>query len=179
MKVSMNAERVREDRLLDMMNRHGQALLRMCVVYLRDAALAQDAVQETFVKAYKGMDAFRSESSEKTWLMRIGLNACKDIRRNAWYRYVDRRVTLQNVPQPIVAPSDDQADMAMAVTKLPRKYLDVVLLYYYQGMTIREAAEVLKIPNQTVSARLKKAREKLRAMLEGGQYNGTTDLTGY
>jgi RNA polymerase sigma-70 factor (ECF subfamily) len=59
----------------------------------------------------------------------------------------------------------------MDIMKLPRKYLEVVLLHYYQGLTTREIAQVLKIPYQTVSSRLKRAREKLRAALEGGQQN--------
>jgi len=169
MEVTMSADRIREDRLIWMMNRHGEALLRMCAVYLRDAALAQDAVQESFVKAYKAMDSFRSESDEKTWLTRIAINTCKDMRRAAWYRYVDRRATLELIPQPATDPSPEQADIALAVSQLPRKDLEAVLLYYYQGMTIVEMSEVLNIPNQTVSARLKHAREQLRAMLEGGQ----------
>jgi RNA polymerase sigma-70 factor (ECF subfamily) len=173
MEFPTQADKDREEHLVSMMNQHGESLLRMCTVYLRDMALAQDAVQETFVKAYKTMDSFRGESGEKTWLTRIAINTCKDMRRAAWYRFVDRRVTLEDVPQPTIDPTADQADLALAVTRLPRKYLDVVMLYYYQGMTIREAAEVLKIPNQTVSARLKRAREKLRTMLEGGQTYGT------
>jgi len=151
------------------MNRHGESLLRMCAVYLRDAALAQDAVQETFVKVYKAMDSFRGESDEKTWLTRIAINTCKDMRRAAWFRYVDRRVTLEHIPQPVIDPTVEQEDLALAVSQLPRKDLEVVLLYYYQGMTIVEMSEVLNIPNQTVSFRLKHAREKLRTMLEGGQ----------
>jgi len=167
----------REERLISTMNRHGEALLRMCAVYLRDVALAQDAVQETFIKVYKAMDSFRGESDERTWVTRIAINTCKDIRRAAWYRYVDRRVTLEHIPQPVFDPSADETDLALAVTRLPRKYLEVVLLYYYQGMTVRQAAEVLKIPNQTVSSRLKKAREKLRVMLEGGPSDGSADHT--
>ena len=78
-------------------------------------------------------------------------------------------MTLEHIPQPVVDVSVEHEDLAMAVSRLPRKDLDVILLYYYQGMTTLEISEVLKIPNQTVSSRLKHAREKLRTMLEGGQ----------
>lgn len=177
MEVSLSPDRVREDRLVYLMNQYGEALLRMCAVYLRDAALAQDAVQETFVKVYKAMNSFRGESDEKTWLMRIAINTCKDMRRAAWFRYVDRRVALENIPQPVIDLSVEQEDLALAVSQLPSKDLEVVLLYYYQGMTILEMAEVLKIPNQTVSHRLKHARDMLRTMLEGGQSYGSANLT--
>ena len=70
-------------------------------VYLRDRDMAQDAVQETFLKAYKALGSFRSESTEKTWLYSIALNVCRDMRRSAWFRYVDRRVTLDHLPDPV------------------------------------------------------------------------------
>jgi RNA polymerase sigma-70 factor (ECF subfamily) len=167
----MSPDSVREERLISLMDQYEVKLKRMCCVYLRDMSLAEDAVQETFVKAYKCLDSFRGESNEKTWLMRIAINTCKDMRRASWFRYVDRHVTLESIPAPICDSTFEQAELVMDIMKLPRKYLVVVLLHYYQGMTTREIAQVLKIPHQTVSSRLKHAREKLRAALEGGQCN--------
>ena len=57
----------------------------MCCVYLRDASMAEDAVQETFLKAYRALDSFKGDSSEKTWLYSIAMNVCRDMRRLAWY----------------------------------------------------------------------------------------------
>ena len=68
-------------------------------------------------------------------------------------------------------PTREESDVTMEIMKLPQKYIEVVLLYYYQNMTILEIADILGIPNQTVSSRLKKAREKLRNTLEGGYSN--------
>ena len=76
-------------RLERMMEQYGNDLLRICCVYLKDASMAEDAVQETFVKAYKGYHPFRADADEKTWLMRIAINTCKDIRRSAYFRHVD------------------------------------------------------------------------------------------
>ncbi|MEG2252621.1 MAG: sigma factor, partial [Clostridia bacterium] len=61
-------------------------LLRMCCIYLHDKSLAEDAVQETFLKAFKAISTFRGECSEKTWLMRIAINTCHDIKRSGWFR---------------------------------------------------------------------------------------------
>jgi len=168
----MGPDSVREERLISLMDQYEESLLRMCCVYLRDASLAEDAVQETFVKAFKSLDSFRGESDAKTWLMRIAINTCKDMRRVSWFRYVDRNVTLESIPAPTCDRTFEQTELVIDVMRLPRKYLEVVLLYYYQGMTAREIAQALKIPYQTVSSRLKRAREKLRATLEGGQQNG-------
>lgn len=94
----------RAERLNQMMLTWERDLTRVCCLYLRDAALAQDAVQETFLKAYRHMDAFQGRSSEKTWLLRIAINTCKDMRRGSWFRFVDRAVTPDTLPIPVSPP---------------------------------------------------------------------------
>jgi len=149
-----------------MMTQYKNDLMRMCVACLKDAALAEDAVQETFVKAYKALDTFRGDSSEKTWLIRIALNTCRNIRRDRWFHFVDRSVAADALP--IQAASDEDRALMEAVLNLPYKYKEVVLLYYYQGLNLREISEALGVTVSTISTRLKKAREKLRCELEGG-----------
>lgn len=169
MEVVMSRDYIREQKLCQLMALYKTDLLHMSYIYLRDAALAEDAVQETFVKAYKAMESFRGECSEKSWLMRIALNICKDMRRVAWFRYVDRSVTLDNIPEPTVSFNDQDEGLMIEIMRLPRKLMDVVLLYYYQEMTIMEISESMGIATSTVSTRLKDARKKLRITLEGGQ----------
>lgn len=170
MEVVMGPDDVREDRLIRLMNRYETELLRICCVYLRDYSLAQDAVQETFLKAYRAMDSFRGESAEKTWLMRIALNTCKDMRRAAWFRFVDRRVTLDALPEPVAPASPDNTALTECIMRLPRREMEAVLLYYYQGMTLGEISQALGISPPAVSGRLKKARARLGTMLkEGGE----------
>mgnify|MGYP000154107337 CR=1 FL=1 len=65
---------------------YGDAVLRMCFLYLKDYHLAEDAAQETFIKAMKHYDSFNRKSSEKTWLTRIAINCCKNIMRMNWFR---------------------------------------------------------------------------------------------
>lgn len=144
-------------------------VLRVCCIYLRDTALAEDAVQETFLKAYKGLDDFRGESSEKTWLMRIAVNTCKDMRRGAWYRFADRRVSLEGIAEPLCEPEPQHEALTLAIMGLPRREMEVVLLRYDQGMQIREIAEVLGVSAPMISKRLKKAHERLRRALKGGE----------
>ena len=168
----MGPDSVREEKLCRLMAQYKTDLMHMSFVYLRDAALAEDAVQETFVKAYNNMDAFRGDSSEKTWLMRIAINTCKDMRRASWFRYVDRSVTLDDLPEPAQPIRMEDDTLMIEIMKLPRKLMEVVLLYYYQGMSIREIADSLSLAVSTVSTRLKHAREKLRNSLEGGHIYG-------
>lgn len=141
---------------------------RMCCVYLRDEELARDAVQETFLKAYRGLCGFRGESSEQTWLMRIAINTCRDMRKAAWFRFVDRRVTMENLPEPVAEGTWERTELALDVMKLPPKQLDVVLLHFYQGMSVREVGAALGVPYQTVTSRLKAACARLRVQMEEG-----------
>ena len=160
-----------EDRaqaLTRMVAEYQGALLRMCYLYLQDASAAQDAVQETFLKAYKALGQFRGESSEKTWLTRIALNVCHSMRRTGWFRFIDRRITLDKLPEPVVEADYALTELTIDVMRLPRKLLDVVLLHDYQGFTTREIGEMLGIPYQTVISRLKKAHTTLQIELKGG-----------
>ena len=60
-----------------LMNTYGDYIARMCYIYLKNKTLAEDATQEVFINAYKWIDTFRQESSEKTWLTSIAINVCK------------------------------------------------------------------------------------------------------
>lgn len=155
-----------EKRLEELMGRWHLPLLRTCCAWLGDADLARDAVQETFVKAYKALPAFRGECSEKTWLMRIAVNVCHDMRRGSWFRIVDRSVSLEDLPEPGCAPREEESGLMEAILGLPPRDRETILLYYYHSMTLQEIAETLRISQPAVSKRLKRARARLRARLK-------------
>ena len=143
------------------------ALKRLCYLYLHDEAMAEDAVQETFLKVYRSLTNFRGEANEKTWLTRIAINTCKDMLRSGWFRHMDRRVTAETLPaRQEVDPY--HREVAAAVMNLPRKLREVILLYYYSGLNTLEIAETLKISQPAVTGRLKRARERLKTDLGGG-----------
>lgn len=172
MEVVMSADNSLENRLIYLMDQYENDLLRMCCVYLQDRTLAEDAVQETFLKAYQGLATFRGDCTEKTWLIRIAMNTCKNMRRNAWFRFVERRITPENLPPPAPSAETDSITLTQEVMRLPRKQQEVVLLHYYQGLTGRETAQALGISGPAVSKRLKQARVRLHIALEGGEENG-------
>ncbi|NLB39435.1 MAG: sigma-70 family RNA polymerase sigma factor, partial [Clostridiales bacterium] len=145
-------------------------LKRMCCAYLRDRALAEDAVQETFLKAYSGMADFRGESSERTWLTRIAINTCRDLRRATWFKLVDPKATLERVPAQDNAPEADDT-VLLAVMRLPAKSREVILLRHYQNLSLKEISEALDLGIPTVSSRLLRAREMLRKKLKGWYFD--------
>lgn len=155
----------REELLRRLMDEFEIPIRRMCCVYLRDEQLAADAVQETFLKAYLALDGFRGDSSEKTWLIRIAVNVCHSMRRSGWMRYVDRRITLDKLPEPAANADYGLTELTLDIMRLPQKLIDVVLLHDYQGFTVRETAQLLGIPHQTVNSRLQKAHQLLRIVL--------------
>ena len=162
------AEFSREEALIRLVDEYQGMLLRMCYVCLRDIELARDATQETFLKAYRGMDSFSGRCSEKTWLSRIAINTCRSMQRTAWYRHTDRRITPEELPLAAdVACTEDEMDVMQAIMALPEKLKEVILLHYWQEMSVGEIAQALGIAHASVSGRLKRARQKLRELLEG------------
>jgi len=152
------------------MREYGPSLKRTCYLYLKDVALAEDAAQETFVKAWRSFSTFRGDCSEKTWLMRIAVNICRDMLRSAWFRRMDRRVTPEELP--LTAPSkDEQPQLAEAIMALAPKYREVIILYYYQGLDTQEMALALHTSVNTAKSRLFRARKLLREQLEGAWKN--------
>ena len=144
-------------------------LLRLCCVYLKDVTLAEDAVQETFLKAYRHLPSFRGGSSPKTWLVRIAINVCKDMSRSAWFRMFRNQVALDTLQ--IAAPEgnyDIRSAMVAEIMQLPRGCKEVVLLYYYEGFTQAEIADTLHVSITTVHRRLEKAYGLLKKALKGG-----------
>ncbi len=161
----MQADHAREA-IVRLMDQHGHVLLRMCALYLKDAQLAEDAVQETFLKAWRKLDGFRDESSEATWLTRIAINVCRDMLRTGWFRRIDRNVDILLLPE--CAQADEYPDKTVLteVMGLPAMLREVVLLRYYQGMTLKETADALRIGVSTVKQRQHKANQILRKRLK-------------
>ncbi len=156
------------ERFIQLVEQYQTVLLRTCYVTLKDYALAEDAVQETFLKAYQAMDGYRGDCSERTWLMRIAMNTCRDLKRRAWLRYIDRRVTPEELPEALVAYEQEDDETIQSMMRLPYRDREVLLLYFYQDMTLREISQSLGISVGAAHGRLKQAKQKLRAELKGG-----------
>lgn len=171
MSIVTDPDRLKKEKLANLMAQYERDLLRMCCVYLRDASMAEDAVQETFLKAYRALDSFKGDSSEKTWLYSIAMNVCRDMRRLAWYRYVDRRVDFDCLPIPVAPASDVSIALMSEVMRLPRKYMEVVWLHYYEDLSFREIGQLLGVTVSAVSHRMARAKRMLRSALKGDVLN--------
>ena len=149
----------------ELIDQHGDDILRLCLLYMGERQLAEDAFQETFVRAWRHLSAFRGESSAKTWLSHIAVNVCRDMLRTPWLRM--RRSArsveeMEHLPAPDATPLHELMD---AIRALPDKYREVIVLVYVQDMKLREAAAQLRLPVPTVSTRLRRARARLAQLL--------------
>ena len=158
----------REATLVRMMQCYGDQLAGLCTALLGDHMLAQDVVQETFIRAYKHMDSLRGENekSEKAWLTRIAVNLCRDQQRSRWFRFIDRNTSYDMLPEQAAQTADPDHELYHAVMQLSPKYREVILLHYYQDMDAAEIAASLRISLSSVYRRLEKARQKLKDQLE-------------
>ena len=160
-----------DGRLSHWMDAYGDEMVRLAYGVLKDSYLAQDAAQDAFVKAWKGWASFRGDCSEKTYLIRILMNTCRDYLRTFWMKRLDRRIALDKLPEPYAdAPMPDRT-VIEAVLSLPAKLRCVILLHYWQQMKIREIGEALSLSPETVKKRLTRANQKLNTQLKGWYYD--------
>ncbi|MBQ6290137.1 MAG: sigma-70 family RNA polymerase sigma factor [Clostridia bacterium] len=165
--ASEEDSRLEIDRLMD---QYGSSLLRMSALYLKDADLARDAVQDTFIKAYRHMNDYRGGSSEKTWLTSICINVCRDMLRTAWFRH-QSRIDMDTLPENAADFVFPDNTVLNEVMRLPSKLREVVLLRYYEGLKLKEVASALQLSEGKVRFRLNKAGEILRVRLKEWYYD--------
>ena len=143
------------------METYATQVLRLCWLSLGDRSLAEDALQETFVKVWRNIRRFRPESEAhlRAWICRIAVNTCRDIRRSRWWRFRGRSRPLDEA-HPLPAPEAD--DLTGMILELPEDLRRPVLLHGLEGLTLEETARALGISRPTVSKRLKEAYALLR-----------------
>lgn len=168
-----------------LINCYGDDVLRVAYLYVKDMHKAEDIFQEVFIKVFKKYDTFKGNSSEKTWIMKITVNACKDYFKSFWMKRVflnsDREEDRESYNVESSAQSLDDSiiksieseELLNEVKNLPIKYKEVIILYYYQQFTTKEIGEMLKLPEGTIRTRLFRARELLKKNVTGRiEYEG-------
>ena len=145
-------------------------VLRVCYFYLSDREKAEDVCQDVFVRLMTTHPVLQP-GREKSWLLKVALNRCRDLWRGAWLkRVIQGGPTFELLPAPDeFSRRDDQQAMMAAINQLPATFKEVILLHYYQGMNIAEIAQMLELPEGTISSRLSRGRKKLESiLLKGG-----------
>lgn len=147
--------------------RYADMVRRICLVHLKNEADTEDIFQTVFLKYVLHSAPFESEDHEKAWLIRVTVNACRDLLRDLFRA---RTVPLEQWQALAPAPDPETREVLEAVLALPVKYRDVVYLHYYEGYTAGEIAGLLGRNVNTVYTLLTRARQRLKETLEGGDH---------
>lgn len=163
--------------LYKLMDDHGQELKRIAYLYINDIAESDDIIQEVFISCYQHLASFRHEADHKTWLIRITINKCKDHRRlwsirNLVYKPLHQLVNKNTSVDTSYLKPEASSELIEQLSKLSSKYREVLILYYYQELTMQEISEVLEISINTVKSRLLRGKEAMKARLERGEWHG-------
>ena len=148
--------------------RYGDMVRRLCLVHLKNPADTEDIFQNVFLKYVLSPVVFESPEHEKAWLIRVTLNACRDLVKS-FFR--SRTVPLEELLDQPAPLSEERREVLEAVLDLPQKYRDAVYLHYYEGYTAAEIGKLLGKNTNTVYTLLTRAREQLRKTL-GGDRDG-------
>ncbi|MCL2215679.1 MAG: sigma-70 family RNA polymerase sigma factor [Defluviitaleaceae bacterium] len=149
------------DWIEETVKRYGDKMLRTALAVVGNKADAEDIVQNVFVKLFEKQPEFESSGHESAWLIRVTVNLCKNHLRSYWWK--------KTVPllETYPARTDEQENIMQTVLALPSKYRIVIHLFYYEGYSTKEIAEITEQKESTVRQLLTRARRKLKDFLEG------------
>ena len=149
-----NAPASDEQAIVHLMTTYGTDIRRLCLCLLNDPFLAEDAAQETFFKAWKHYAGFRKECSEKTWFRSVFAHADDEVR--------EKEAEL---------PPDYDPTVWNEVQALPETLKNALVLRFYEGLSLQEAAAALGTNINTLNTRVRKAKAILQANLKGWYFD--------
>lgn len=166
---------------------YSDMLFKIAYLRLQNVQDAEDVVQEVFYRYIRREEDFESGEHEKAWLIKVTLNACRKVWRSAWNRHRDGSDPGDGAPETGALEAGVRKNMAeesaggleekllaveksrqilSAVRELPSKYRDVIHLFYYEELSVREIGEVTGRRESTVTSQLTRGRELLKRKLK-------------
>ena len=172
-KLNSYKEEQKETFITQLMNDYAQDIIWLIYSYVKDKNIAEDLTQEVFIKAFKKLDGFQGKSSIKTWLYKIAINCSKDYLKSAYirrvfpisifYKFVNHTTPST---ESIYMKHNESAIITKSVLKLPLKYREVIMLHYFEELSISEIEKMIHVNSNTIKTRLRKARQLLKDALE-------------
>lgn len=167
----------------ELMVQYGEDIWNYAYVLTKDAHMADDVAQETFIKAYRRFQTYRGQGTIKSWLLTIARNTAFTYMRRSFVRRVllfDSRTAEQaSKLARQAAPSaeaeaigkETEHELWNTVLALPTKFRDPLILRYHHHLSIEEAAAVLGVSEGTVKSRIHRARQKAMKLMKGGVFH--------
>lgn len=156
------------DVVLKLYEKYAQDIFRFAYSYLNSYSDAQDVVHEVFLKLLKSNIRI-TEGKEKSYILKMAANNCKDLLKSKNHSAV---ISFDELPSSAEAYEDDFKDneLTAALKKIPENYRIVIHLHYYEELSVKETAKILKLSVSCVSMRLTRAKEMLREALKEYSY---------
>ncbi|MBQ3087496.1 MAG: sigma-70 family RNA polymerase sigma factor [Clostridia bacterium] len=150
-----------EDLFTPLVEKYADTVTRLCYLHLESRADAEDAWQNVFFKLFRSKKMWEKPDDElRKWLVTVTLNECRDFKRKLFHR---NHVDIDELQ--IACAQEPDYGLIEAVRTLPVKYASVIILYYYEGYSVKEISQILSEKENTVKSRLKRARELLKGVL--------------
>lgn len=143
-----------------LLEEYGNSILRMAYSYLHSFTDAEDVLQDTLIQYFKTSPRFENSAHEKAWLLRVAINMSKN--KITYYR---KRGTMELDDGLIAVEDHDLYFVWDAVKSLPSKYSEVLHLFYQEGYSTAQIANILAKKETTVRSSLQRGREKLKVIL--------------
>lgn len=155
------------DAFVQLMEKNRQNMYKVAICYVKNPEDAADIIQETILTAFEKLGTLREPGYFRTWLTRILINKCKDfLEERSW------EVAFDEIPE------EQHSDMVLEhmiyeelIQSVEEKYRDILVLYYVEGFSTKEIAEILEMKDATVRTRLRRGRAQLRQVYEGKSGN--------
>ena len=144
--------------------KYADTVFRICILHLKNKSDAEDIFQEVFLKFALNDKEFENANHEKAWIIRVTINACKDLIKS-FFR--SRTISIDELISVADEEKEDLSYVLEAVLKLPVKYRDAIYLHYYEGYSALEIGEILGKNENTVYSILSRGKSMLKESLEG------------
>ncbi len=170
-----------DEEMRNIMNSHGEHLIRLAYFYVKDWSAAEDIMQEVFISHYRKSAQFDNRASLKTYLSKITVNKCHDHlrswrnKRSLFSNSLSGLISNTKSPEDTYFRQADQSNLTNKILELPIKYREVILLFYYQEFTSKEISEMLACSENTVKTRLRRAKDMLREKVDLKEWEGMQD----
>ena len=140
---------------------YSDTIRRICMLHLKNTADTEDIFQTVFLKYALSDVCFENNEHEKAWLIRVTINACKDLLKSFW----KHTIALDEIIEQPSNISPDHKEVLEAVLSLPARYRDVVYLHFYEGYTAPEISQILHKNVNTVYTLLNRSKQMLQKKL--------------
>jgi len=148
-----------ENDLTRYIEKYHSTVFRLSFGYVKNHEDAEDIVQDAFLKLYTTEIKFESDENVKAWLIRVAINLSKDLLKSHWFK---RRAELSS---DIPADTNEEETLSACIKKLKPEYSTILFLFYYEGYSTKEIAEICRISVSAVTTRLARARKQLKNLL--------------